>query len=74
MSGGRDELPARALSFTRDSNKDGGAIEDAGGSGVPARDCGDAEPVDIPDENFDLGALWPGVGVPFSDLGGSKRL
>lgn len=30
--------------------------------------------MDIPDENFDLGALCPGVGVPFSDLGGSKRL
>lgn len=74
MSGGRDGLPARALSFTKDSNKDGGAIDDAGGSGVPARDCGDAEPVDIPDENLDLGALCPGGGVPFSDLGGSKRL
>lgn len=75
LRGGSEGLPASALSFTKDSNKDGGAIDDAGGSGVPARDCGDAEPVDNPDDSLlDLGCLCPGGGVPFSDLGESKRL
>lgn len=75
LSGGSDGLPESALSFTRESNKDGGTIDDAGGSGVPARDWGDVEPVDVPGDNLcDLGARCPGGGVPFSDLGESNRL
>lgn len=38
FKGGSDGLPARALSLTNESNKDDGAIDDGGGSGVPALD------------------------------------
>lgn len=63
----------------KESKRDEGAIEEAGGRGVPARERGDAEPFDAPGESLcDLGALCPGGGVPFSDLdewfGESKRL
>lgn len=73
--GGSDEPPVRMLSLlTRSSNKCGGGIE-VWVSGVTARDSGDADPVDSPDDClFGLCALCPGGGVPFSDLGESKRL
>jgi hypothetical protein len=56
MAGSVEGLPTIELSaawLTRDSNIDGGAMSDCEGKGVPARDWGDVDRLDVvPDEGL----------------------